>query len=335
MWRRTAWIIALAAAVATGRRSWGQVTADSEPLLLRANWVRFDVVLGRILATAHRATQNQHRVQCEHACGAAETLVINIDRGLISLQYAKRSDREDLRVEVARRDQLRVEWTRRPDNGPPTTVIYDQGVAGDVSLIVRSPGEADRAFQSTSLWHLMLIHRRVCEEHLAGILELLRPGWDLGREAAEVRSSLLDPEQLRHAVSRQEVAMAVDQLAEDQYQARQQAHRQLRRWGRSAVCFLDELDLRQLDAEQRLHVESIRAAIKAEGDDSRQRVAAWLANDMEIWVAMLADEDGQHRQTARQRVARLANRLIVFDPTAPPNVRGQQVAALRAELLVR
>jgi hypothetical protein len=90
-----------------------------------------------------------------------------------------------------------------------------------------------------------------------------------------------------------------------------------------------------LDAEQRLHVESIRAAIKAEGDDSRQRVAAWLANDMEIWVAMLADEDGQHRQTARQCVARLANRSIVFDPTASADVRGQQVAALRAELLVR
>jgi hypothetical protein len=251
MWRRTACIIALGTVLVACRKSSGQTTDDSEPLISHRNWIHFDVSLGRILATSHRTTQNRQQVHREHPCGGCESLAITIDRGLISVQYSLCTDDEQLKVEVVRRDQLRIAWTRRTEDGTPTTTLFDQDVNGDVHLTIRSPRAPEQSYWSPSLWHVMLMHPHVCEDHLVGVLERLRPNWHPGEEAAAIRSALFDPRRHRAAVSRREVQLMVDQLADKRFHVRRQADRQLRNWGRSALCFLDELDSGRLDCEQR------------------------------------------------------------------------------------
>jgi hypothetical protein len=182
---------------------------------------------------------------------------------------------------------------------------------------------------------LLLTQQELCEANLVPVLKMLRPDWRIEDETAQIRSTLLQCKRSRTATSRQEVDMLVAQLAHEEFRVRQRADRELRARGRDVLCYLKDVDRSELDAEQRLRVESIQEAVAADIEDTPARVAAWLCNDRLLWLALLNADDPQHRATASRELARLCEHPIDFDPLASQAVRNEQVANLQAKLLRR
>ncbi len=67
MWRRTAFLLIVGLSLAPRSRAVGQESEDSHFLLADSNWVRFDVVMGRIVAVTNRAKQDRQRVHARVA----------------------------------------------------------------------------------------------------------------------------------------------------------------------------------------------------------------------------------------------------------------------------
>ena len=155
MWRRNAWIVAFGVALFTPIRAFSQEACPSELLISHLNWIRFDVAMGRVIATCSRAKQDRHRARREHPSGASETLSVTIDQGLISLRYLLTGDDQSLAIDVIRRDRLQIHWTH---GGPerPVTMTYAQDPRQDVILTLKRQDEPVESYRGASLWHLVL-----------------------------------------------------------------------------------------------------------------------------------------------------------------------------------
>ena len=66
---------------------------------------------------------------------------------------------------------------------------------------------------------------------------------------------------------------------------------------------------------------------------SPEAIATWLATDPRVWLAMLSDDDSQRRQLGKDRLARLLQQPIEFEPTAEAPVRQNQIELLRRHVL--
>ncbi len=335
MWRRNALIIAIGFTLAVQNKSWGDEANSPDLLLSDLNWVHFDVAMGRLMATTIRTKQDRQRAHREHPNGVTESLAVSIDRGLISLQYSLDGEARQLAVHVVRRDDIDIRCTRRGTHDLPLTTVYRQSPGQAVSLTVSEGEQPTQVYRAASLWHLAMIHPDVCEQHLVGVLELVRPDWRFLDEASEIRSALLHPSPREATTSLAEVRLLVAQLAHKDFRVRQRADRELQSRGQHLLYLLDELDPQELDAEQRFRIKEIRRAITGDTSDTPQRVANWLTNDKRVWLALMVDGDPQCRLAAGRQLARICEQNVDFDPDAEPQVRAEQVTALRTQLLRR
>ena len=96
------------------------------------------------------------------------------------------------------------------------------------------------------------------------------------------------------------------------------------------VTFLQQLDPSRLDAEQQFRIRRITASLAdSEGNDTPEQVAAWLAGDPSIWIAMLSRDDLATRKLAVRQLEALLGSPVSFDPAAEPAVRRIQIEQLR------
>lgn len=339
MWQRTVPIIAWGLLWAIAARSTGQETRPQGLLITDRNWVRFEVLSGRIAATSSRLKQDRQRLRRELPSGRVETLTVSIDRGLVSVHYlaedpADSPAGERILIRVVRRDEVELEWSDATDRRG-TTVTYRQPSAGDVELHVQLPDAAPRQLHGPSLWHLMLTDPSTCDKYLAPLLRILRADWSVSEEASAVRSLLLSGRGGGVVAERDDVQRLVQQLAHPEFRVRQQADRELRSGGPAVFGHLRQLDATSLDREQQLRVQAIVQSLTACRDDTPARVAARLRNDRAAWLALLRDEDPHHRTRAFAELSRLCGQPVRFDPLAPPGERTAQVARLHEELLRR
>jgi hypothetical protein len=121
----------------------------------------------------------------------------------------------------------------------------------------------------------------------------------------------------------------VEQFKSPEFAARQAADRQLRAMGQSVIAFLERLDERQLNAEQRIRVRRIKRDLIVQDGDTPARVASWLVQDKLVWVALLDNPDAERRAIASRHLTRLAGTTIRFDPLAEASLRQRQVQDLR------
>ncbi|MHB8867055.1 MAG: hypothetical protein ACYC6N_32230 [Pirellulaceae bacterium] len=333
MWRRIAIILTLGLSLAPRAQAFGQAPPRSDPLIVELNWVSFDVVMGRIRATGHRARQARQRVCREQEQGATEAMTVTLDRGLVSICYESVTEARQLTIRVIRRDVVEIESKRRESASTSITARFTQPSFGDVCLTVHIEGQIPMEYRSPSLWHLLLTYPEICQAHLNDALRMLRPNWQIEQEVAEIRAQLRNCDPQRQVTSRREVELLVEQMAHEDFSVRQRAARELRVRGRSVLGFLQEMDSSALDAEQRLRMRSVQEAIIAGVEDTSPRVVAWLVNDKSTWLALLDEEAPGHRDQARCHLARLCGRAIEFDPQGDRETRAVQIASLRTALL--
>lgn len=336
MWRRTALSLALYLALNTSAHLIADEASQRSLLLTRLQWVRFDLVLGRVHATTNRTDQSRQHATNNGPSGQQEKLFVSVDQGLISLRYQSIAPTESLHVEVVRRGTVQVRLKRQAQASlPKLSVVYTQPHRGDVTLEIAQDEQKPRKIQAASLWHLILAHPAECGEYLIPTLELLRPNWNVEQERREILTHLRQLRPENYTVSQTEVVALVDQLNDSRFRVRQLADRQLRATGPCALIYLDTIELESLGTEQRERVEKIRAAIESRTIDAPACVAARLSHDKSVWITLLGNDDAEMRVVAKRQLSHLCQHDIDFDPAADPEQRAQQVANLRSRLLRR
>ncbi len=305
MWRRTALIVAILLALATRGKLNGQERTCPDLLLTDLSWVRFDVIMGRIVAATNRTKQDRQCAHREGSDGATETLVVSIDRGLTSLQYTLKSATQQLAIRVVRRDDVFVRSETLQPDGMRTTMTYSQSPGKEVRLAIIENAGAEKNYQAPSLWHLLIIKPELGKTPIFDILESLRPDWHLRSEAKAIGDALVATGPWEVTTSLEEVKALVRQLAHRDFHVRQAADRELRSRGRAVLCLFNELDPRQLDCEQRLRIREIRRQLTGDSNDTPQRVAHWLVNDKRVWLALKDQGVPRSRLVAREHLARI------------------------------
>lgn len=314
MWQRNAMLLALGLSCSPPAASLGDEIPASQRLIARTNWVTCDLALGRLVVLAHRAKQDQPRIERTWPDGTEERFHVSLDRGLVSLHYSSCGPSEKLHMHIMRRDQVeldhellgaktltRVRFTQEPDQPLRLTIQFEDA----------PPIE----YTAASLWHLLLEHPAECRTHLYGLLQPLLPQRNLDADRRELQTRLLAADTDNRLVSRQAVADLVTQMADPEFRARQRASRELRTLGHAALALIDDLEHTSLDSEQRWRVRALRESIVTNATDSPDRLAAWLANDEATWRALLHDQDATCRVVAEAHLARLSHQESVPPPS--------------------
>lgn len=305
------------------------ITCSDEPspgaLLRRISTIRFEIASGRIsspsLARASNRTFND-----DHG-DSKESLNINAGGDEPSLSY---------RFSVPDRD-----WTldvhgssvRFEDKTAAETLIYEQRVGEPLKLILRTAESARRELKTPSLWHWLVFSPEI-RDSLLPRLEALRPDWELGKQADEIRQELIKADHHRWLERRTDWMRSVARLGDGNYEVRQTADRALRSGGAPAAAFLELIDDAELGQEQRRRAARIIAAAARDTDEPSAVAAAWCLNP-EIWCRLLQDEAAEVRALAADHLAQLLGRPLVFDPSAEAPVRTAQVRVIEDTLLRR
>lgn len=295
-----------------------------------AQWVRFEVVLGRITAVSPYCCQNRQVGTDELGQPRSESLCITSDREHASIAYELIDSRQQLRAEITGGDQIQIRRVSSDETLLPSLEFtqINQGLQLELAR-----ADLRQAYTAPTLWHLFLAHPRICQQHLLPVLHQLRTDWQLDAQAARVQDTLLH---LTTGWESDESALnqLIDQLASESYPVREAADRQLRRRGFSILAFLDRLDRSRMDTEQRTRVRRIRESLHVESGDTPQRIALWLIEDKPIWLTLLGHEQLDVRRLAAGHLDRLCKEPIDFDPSADGPQRDAQIKHL-ATLLSR
>ena len=289
--------------------------------------VRFRLVSGRVTMSGLRlgsySTASSSR-------GRSERLTFSAPNNQPAMSYESTSAAERLSIE-ATGSRLQIRRLPQDDSGV-VPVEFEQAPAGPLVLSV-GPKEQRQVYRAASLWHLLIAHREVCQQHLVPLLRLLHREWDLGKMLQEVEAILLSPAAGRDLPDRRRWAALVEQLGDSRFSEREAADRQLREAGRAVVPYLRQLDSSRLDAEQRYRIRRILAALEETDDlQSPEQVAAWLSGDPAIWLSYMAHDDEPARRLAASRLESLLGKPVCFDPAADPATRARQLEKIRKQL---
>jgi hypothetical protein len=330
MWRTVSCCSAILAPLCLAAAAPGQDTATTEGLPARLEWVQFEVVLGRITALNPRYGGSRRNTSDDDATGVSQSMSISVHAGVPSIHYELLDPQRQLTVDLSDGNQLTIVVTPR-DGSSAERLDFVQDAKGRVALSVESDGQQLK-YSGSSLWHLLLAAPDPCRRHLLPILKFLRPNWHLAKQAENVERALFRAARSGQVSARERFRQLVAQLGDEDFQRRQAADRELRAFGQTVLTFLGDLDKRGLDAEQRLRIRRIRAALAVQEGDTSLRVAAWLIDDKSIWLTLMDHEDPSHRELAAKQLERLWGRVIDFDALAEPSERRAQIDRLRAQL---
>ncbi|MGD0900938.1 MAG: hypothetical protein ABR915_24155, partial [Thermoguttaceae bacterium] len=179
-----------------------------------------------------------------------------------SVRYQRTSPAEDFSLEI--NSEGRFHFLRREkENAGAASVEFVQEPGEPVTLSV-GPADHRQVHRAPTFWHLAIIQREACRQHVYPLLDALRPRWQVARTADLVESQLLKLAADDNKHERQQWAGLVEQLADDRFAKREAADRQLRAGGTAAIAYLRQLDFTRLDPEQQSRVRRILRSVVPE-----------------------------------------------------------------------
>lgn len=295
-----------------------------EPSLFRKSGIRFEICLGRIVLGKGYHTGSRTWTLSKEKEKVKETLVTQA-ASTPSLEYQWETEAERVQLSWNSAGKLRLARTV----GDKTTV-YNQEKSGPASLVLESADGTSKVYQANHLWLLWLNEPDVCKESLAPALTTLRADWNPDACLQQAIAEMDGYSEETLAGRREEWSKWVMDLADASFAHRRRADRALRNNGISAWSWLARTNRSQLDPEQNERVSGILNDLKATGDDTPQRLAAWLAEDQDAWLALMRGERLESRQRAKAQLERLLGRTVEFDPAGDPNARSRQIDAIRS-----
>ena len=223
-----------------------------------------------------------------------ETLNIHNENGQFTLSYQRTTGEEQLTVEVAGSGD-RVLMRRTPRGGASFLPVEFNQVPGEKIALSLGSGSGQETFRAQGIWQLLIAQPKQCREHLLPLLEMLRPNWRLAETVDGVEQKLLREAGSDGASARARWTALVAQLGNDSFAKREAADRALRSGDAGALAYLRQLDRSRLDAEQQFRVRRIIEVLAAQNnDDSVEQIAASLAGDPAVWLALLGTAPAGH-----------------------------------------
>lgn len=301
-----------------------QFTQGNQPML------RFSMVDGRVIM----GCRGQTNLRSESNAGKTrkESLIVASDRGQATLTYERTNAKEELKISVAGSNR-KMSISRLPVGKSAVVPMEFQQEADEAVTLTLGTGEHRQVFRAADFWRLAIAQPKECREQLIPLLDMLRTDWKLAEIVKRVESSLLANAGTDVAAKNARWGKLVEQLGNDQFAKREAADRELRTGGISALTYLRRLNLDQLDAEQQFRVRRILSALGGRSDDdSVDNVAALLAHDPLVWLALLGRPETATRQTAARQLVKLLGHPIDIDPAAQPDTQKAKREKLRAQI---
>ncbi len=321
----------LAVVLSSSQMAYAQDEPRPGNLISRTPWARLEIVFGRLRLTHCRLGQESTVSANVPDKGISENLAFSsktADSARLRYQYA--DGEQSLRVDFE--DAASVVLERVPNGTSKlATIRLRQPPRGPITVVFQE-GQTTREFAADGLWQLMLAEPELCQRHLFPVLQSLRSDWILEAQLRQIEQALLAAARWNRGPDAARMAALVQQLGDPSFSRRRDADHQLRAMGQNAVSFLNRLDERTLDAEQRTRIRQIKESLHFHDGDVPARVAAWLAGDPTVWLALLERENEATRTVAAGQLGTILGRTLAIDPAAGESERGQQVRRLRAEL---
>lgn len=237
-----------------------------------------------------------------------------------SLSYSRTTAEEELSMEINSEGRFLLRQSKKAKaGGAGASLVELLQVAGEPISLTVTVKDRQEVYRAPTLWHLLIVHPEECRQQLAPLLEPLRPQWQFIQTATAIETNLLKLAAGNTHSDRKVWAEWVTQLGDARYTKREAADRQLREAGPVVLSYLEKLDFNQLDAEQQFRVRRIvRSMSRQANDDAPEQVAASLADDPSVWLALLGRSDVATRRTAAQQLTTLLGHSIEIDPAADP-----------------
>jgi hypothetical protein len=289
------------------------------------------VVSGKVHLAGVRLGHKAMLAAEDAATGATESLSFSaVELDACSLRYHYADPRQQWLVEIENRGQAAIQ--RLPREGSDILAVrFQQAENGAIRLAIGLP-DGSREVLSRDLWHLLLEEPQLSRQHLVPLLESLRPNWQLVSQTQRLEAALVQLSASPRLRELERIQQLVDQLGEPEFPRRQAADRQLRAMGQWGSAYLERVDTRKLNAEQRVRLERIRQSLQLATGDTPERAAAWLIDDPSAWLALLARDDARTREAAAGHLAWITGRPIDFDPLASADDRRRQWNGVRSQL---
>lgn len=307
------------------------------PLIQKQPWIRFEIVLGRLVVAARQGGAWQVRQALHPEAIEGETLSLQTNltgRPNVVLRYEQVDAQRTLTVEALERDRIEICCQPHDQSGGPAWRFCQ---IPHQPLHVHLGDESDgTVLSASSLWHLLWGEPTFAERCFIPILEYLRSDWQLRVQSERIVDAMVTrPRDDKQRMVRNQVANLVARLDAAKFLQRQQAERELVQLGIGTLSHLREIERQPLSREQRQRIQAVRQALTPLSADTPQRVASWLRDDRTAWLALLHHGEAETRLAARNQLEQINLVSIPFDPHGEEADRRRQLAELKAGRLLR
>jgi HPt (histidine-containing phosphotransfer) domain-containing protein len=248
-----------------------------------------------------------------------------------SVHYQRTTAEEHFVVELSSDGRFLLRHT--PKGKAKGSPIELNQVPGAQITFTVGAGPQQTVYRAPTLWHLILLEPKACGEHLTPLLQPFPWSSQLTQIMTSLEAELVRLAGIGKIPSREQWAVMVRQLADNDYAKREAADRGLRGGGPAAASYLQQLDYAAMDAEQQFRIDRIIESFRGQtASDTTEQVAAMLAADPLVWLALLDRPQEATRRAAAKQLAALLGESIGIDPVADPATQKERREQLRAKL---
>jgi hypothetical protein len=305
-------------------------SARNLSLIARSGWVRFHVVLGRIEVANIPSSQTRTATSGGEGDGQFEKLTISGDTDIPSVRYERVTPEGMVAITVIDGDRIEIDQTpTRSQQVVPVSLRQLPGA--DLMLIVGTAPDA-QTYRAPTLWHLLIASPEVCRTHLLPLLKVMQPSWRFEETLAIATDELIREADANDFSMRRDARRLIAKLDSADFATREQTQQQLRQLGIGILPYLNRASDGALTREQQRRLELVRVELRGNEVDSPQRLARWLVEDEQIWLAMLAHDELPIRTFAANHLAKRFAKPIDYDPAGNSLDRSQQIARIRSRI---
>ena len=312
--------------------SWSQKIHASD-LIQRLNWIRFELVQGRIITRDARQGQSRSATVTNEKKKIREEVTLKIVGGTPLFQYQYQDPNQTVQIELINNNRLVMKRNPTATGDWPTVEVH-QPEQGLLRMIV-TQGPSSQTYTAKHLWQMMLSHPDPCRKHLYPLLKLLRSDWQLEQWSEQVETSLVRMASYHAHPEYDHLQRLIEQLADSTFRTRQSADRQLRAMGQPVISYLNQLNTKNMTTEQRLRIRRICQSLTTRTGDTPEAVTSWLLSSPRIWFILMNRPENDVREIAHQQLSRLVQKKLVFDPTASLQQRQLQLGRIEGTIFPR
>ena len=312
--------------------SWSQ-EIHSNDLIQRLNWIRFELVQGRIITRDTRQGQSRSATATNEKKKIREEVTLKIVGGTPLFQYRYQDPNQTIQIELINNNHLVIKRTPTASADGPSVEVQ-QPEQGLLEMIVVQ-GPSSQAYRAKHLWQLMLSHPDPCRKHLYPLLKLLRSDWQLEQWSEQVETNLIRMASYHTHPEYDQLQQLIEELADPAFRIRQSADRQLRALGQPVISYLNQLNTADMTTEQRLRIRRICQSLTTRSGDTPEAVSAWLLSSPRIWFTLMDRPENDTRKIAHQQLSRLVQKKLDFAPAASLEQRRVQLGRIERTVFRR